>query len=290
MSPEQVTGAPITFAADLYALGITLYEMLCGALPFRGPDFVAQHLADPVPPTGLGPAWDDLLRTLLAKSPAARPGSHEEVRAALAAIGHATSAPVRPSARVPTPTPVHALAPGERLQDLAPLGETAWSRLESATDAGLGRAVVVETMLAPLADLRRLQAVARAGGPFLQRVLRIDGAQGRVVYERIVGPPLGDRPIDAASAQRLALALAQALRALHAEGIAHGAISAETIVGGDGSSLLLVAGFFDPRPGAASEAARDVEQVIALIERVAGPWPAARGATSADELVRAALG
>ena len=46
MSPEQITGAPITIAADLYSLGITLFEALTGRLPFLGPDFVAQHLGE----------------------------------------------------------------------------------------------------------------------------------------------------------------------------------------------------------------------------------------------------
>ena len=50
MSPEQITGAPISIAADLYALGVTLFEALTGRLPFLGPDFVAQHLGEAPPP------------------------------------------------------------------------------------------------------------------------------------------------------------------------------------------------------------------------------------------------
>ena len=49
MSPEQITGAPISIAADLYALGVTLFEAATGRLPFLGPDFVAQHLGEPAP-------------------------------------------------------------------------------------------------------------------------------------------------------------------------------------------------------------------------------------------------
>ena len=49
MVPEQITGAPLTPAADFYALGVTLFEALTGRLPFLGPDFMAQHLGEPAP-------------------------------------------------------------------------------------------------------------------------------------------------------------------------------------------------------------------------------------------------
>src|SRR5436190_9451659 len=41
MSPEQITGAPISIAADLYSVGVTLFEAITGRMPFLGPDFVA---------------------------------------------------------------------------------------------------------------------------------------------------------------------------------------------------------------------------------------------------------
>ncbi len=48
MAPEQITGATIGAAADLYALGVTLFEALTGRAPFLGPDIVAQHLGEDV--------------------------------------------------------------------------------------------------------------------------------------------------------------------------------------------------------------------------------------------------
>ena len=41
MAPEQITGARLTITADLYSLGVTVFEALTGRPPFLGPDFVA---------------------------------------------------------------------------------------------------------------------------------------------------------------------------------------------------------------------------------------------------------
>ena len=119
MSPEQITGAPIGHAADLYALGATLLEALTGSPPFLGPDLVAQHLGE-APPSpsarrpGLAPAHDAVLARALAKSPAERFASALEMAEAVLAwpvdlvaapIGRATRARARPEAAPRRPRP-----------------------------------------------------------------------------------------------------------------------------------------------------------------------------------------
>ncbi|MEU9019735.1 DNA translocase FtsK [Actinomadura sp. NPDC048394] len=83
MAPEQADGQTTTPAADVYALGATLFRLLTGRVLFPGDNLLAivgQHLHKPPPaPSSLRPAIpravDDYLLALLAKDPFARPPS-----------------------------------------------------------------------------------------------------------------------------------------------------------------------------------------------------------------------
>jgi serine/threonine-protein kinase len=77
MSPEQGQGHPVDARADLYALGVMLYEMLAGKLPFFADDLViliTRHITEPPPPLpdGVHPSIRELVFELLEKEPADR--------------------------------------------------------------------------------------------------------------------------------------------------------------------------------------------------------------------------
>jgi tetratricopeptide (TPR) repeat protein/predicted Ser/Thr protein kinase len=87
LAPELALGQAVDGRADLYALGVMLYELTTGRLPFTADDPVAvisQHLHAPVVPpraknAAIPPDLDALIVRLLSKEPGDRPGSATEV-------------------------------------------------------------------------------------------------------------------------------------------------------------------------------------------------------------------
>ncbi|MDD3827995.1 MAG: AAA family ATPase [Anaerolineae bacterium] len=101
LAPEQVLGQQVDGRADLYALGVMLYEMVSGRLPFEGDDPLAvlsQHLhASVVPPStfrpDLPPRLEAVILRLLAKEPGDRYPSAADLLAELESIDQPADAP-----------------------------------------------------------------------------------------------------------------------------------------------------------------------------------------------------
>ncbi|HEV3031018.1 MAG TPA: serine/threonine-protein kinase [Polyangia bacterium] len=193
MAPEQITGGAIGVAADLYALGVTLFQALTGRPPFLGPDLVAQHLGE-APPAApslrpeLTRAHDDVLARALAKAPQDRFGSAAEMAAAIAAWPTKAAASVVAA----TPAPAVALEDAAVADDVRELGFTAGGRLLTRRDPRTARRVLVELRTLPLDDaaLADVRRRAAAGGPHVQRVLRVSDDRREIWYEALDGAPL----------------------------------------------------------------------------------------------------
>jgi serine/threonine-protein kinase len=91
ISPEQAQGKDLDERSDLYSVGVVLYQMLTGTLPFTGETPVAvalKHVSEPVPPIdtaalGVSPAIAAIVAKLLRKDPADRYSSATELASAL---------------------------------------------------------------------------------------------------------------------------------------------------------------------------------------------------------------
>src|SRR5215471_2589464 len=101
MSPEQCHGRAVDHRTDIYAMGVILYRLYTGRLPFQGETFaeiLAKQVTEtPEPPSRhvtLPPTLDRLIVSCLSKNPAERPQSARELGQSLRAIFAGGSGPV----------------------------------------------------------------------------------------------------------------------------------------------------------------------------------------------------
>jgi serine/threonine-protein kinase len=128
MSPEQCRGVNVERGTDIYALGMILYEMFAGTLPFKGSfaELITHHLMTvPEPPSRHRPmprALDELIMRCVDKDPAQRPESAEglwrALDAALPVAGTQIAAPA--AAATPAAATPAAAAEGSKTDTLAP--------------------------------------------------------------------------------------------------------------------------------------------------------------------------
>ncbi len=95
LAPEQLSGAPIDVRADIYAVGVVLFEMLAGRKPYIGEahELFRHQLVDPLPsiqdvcPTRRAvPALENMLQRALARVPGGRYQNIDELSAAFEAL------------------------------------------------------------------------------------------------------------------------------------------------------------------------------------------------------------
>jgi serine/threonine-protein kinase len=169
LAPEQVSGDAADARTDVYALGLLLYEMLCGKPPFGGETDVATAMArltTTAPPIraqrpDVPAALDDLVHRCLARDPDRRFPSATELRAALLRI-RADATGAQPVRARPSPAP----SPGPSPRP-APRPAKAPARRKRRGNAATWIWVAIVFLL------------AAAAGIIAFLVLRDDGSNGR---------------------------------------------------------------------------------------------------------------
>ncbi len=153
LAPEQIQGKPRP-ASDQYALGVLVYEWLCGKPPFRGSfyEIVTQHLWQPPPSLheqvpALSPAIEEVVLRALAKDPKQRFASVHEFATALQRAAQASiSTPTLPPHTQPAtiePAQAYLTVPavdGQKRSSSAPV-----SAPPSTPSTGLGREELGDT-------------------------------------------------------------------------------------------------------------------------------------------------
>jgi len=155
LSPEQALGEPATPRSDLYSLGIVLYELLTGVVPYRADNPVAvcmKHVTEPLtPPRRLDhtipEAVDALVVKMLAKDPADRPASATELLDDIEGV--------RRGAPPPAPTPRTGTPRIGARKTAAPTDQT------TAATAGAATTAADTATTAPVAGGQRTRFASR---------------------------------------------------------------------------------------------------------------------------------
>jgi len=111
MSPEQCRSETVDARSDVYSLGVLIFELLTGCLPFNAETSIEamyMHIAKEAPPVtflnpNLSPQFNAILNCALAKKPADRYASAGELAAALKAVVLSLEHPVEESRSIPQP-------------------------------------------------------------------------------------------------------------------------------------------------------------------------------------------
>jgi serine/threonine-protein kinase len=170
-APEQAQGEIVSPAADVYALGIVMYEMLTGRPPFDGDTPVAvamQHIQDaPMPPSQLNPnippALEEIILRCLEKVPEMRFLDGNALARALETLGETEINEGMPTAVNPGPMPSPLLQANEPISSRVN-GGTHRSSISSADYAPNVPATGTEIWLSSAALLIRLAMEGRCQG------------------------------------------------------------------------------------------------------------------------------
>lgn len=190
MAPERITSIDAGPAADLYAVGVMMFELLTGQLPFDAPDvasFFVKHLKEEPPSMrsvdpSMPQAVDELALRLMAKAPEDRPVDAHRVVSDLTAIAGALGL------RIPEEPPEDAESSRAPAETLPPVAIDRWVRRTAVFEQMLAKAYpderphelvdLLERVKHHVRDIARLRSTAVAQQRHLETI-ESRGREGR---------------------------------------------------------------------------------------------------------------
>jgi serine/threonine-protein kinase len=202
MAPEQAAGRPVDHRADIYALGLTLYELLAGKPPYDAPDpisLVVKNMQEPLPDLrlevgGLPEELAILVEQMAAKDPEQRIQSCEAVVAALDEITNTLKTDKLSIGRLPTDRIPSTNVHGERPAAVAAAVPTGAGTKPKTTWLAVGGIALALTGIGSLVAFRMLQGEKNPGPTQPHRPGDTTVVNGK---EPVVTPPEVPKPTPA---------------------------------------------------------------------------------------------
>ncbi|MGA8593685.1 MAG: protein kinase [Bryobacteraceae bacterium] len=252
-APEQLMGEPPSVAGDVYALGLLLYELLTGSLPFPvSADGSSQMRLPSVRTTvpSLDGYWDAAIARCLDPAPERRFQSADQLVETLESCVEATVT-VAATEKI-APTGPRTWGPFQLLERL---GAGGFGEVYRAWDPVLERDVALKLLLPRGLDsesefqaiVREARAVAKVRHPNIVSVYGVDRHDGRVGFwsdfirghtlARLVAVEGAFAQVDTAA---IGIEICRAVSAVHAAGLLHRDIKASNVMREDSGRLLLM--------------------------------------------------
>ncbi|MCP4361366.1 MAG: protein kinase [Chloroflexi bacterium] len=266
MAPEQIDGSPATVAADIYALGVILYEMLTGLIPYEDDSLmtvILRKISEPpqLPRTynpDISPELEAVIMKGMERDPVARFSDAATMAAALHTAIAATTESLPDvnalSSRGVFPPPRLALPDHRLKQKITPIRAQGYQQFLARNTTNQQKTTITIWNDPNQADefLHRAKILHQSDDPHLPKIRqmgRLADARPYLTYDAVAGELLAvqlqaSTPQPPYTALTLSQQIGKGVAAVHELGLIHNQLQAENIIVREDDRVLLVGSEF----------------------------------------------